>query len=96
MKALLLTFDRNQIARSEVTKALDRMPEVADWYAFFGNTVCLLTEAGVRTTAELIRNAFPELRFIVTEIDRNRRGGWLPRAVWSFMDKASGAETSAV
>jgi hypothetical protein len=44
MKAFLFVFDSTQITRKLVTKRLDNMPNIANWYAFLENTVCLASK----------------------------------------------------
>ena len=41
MKAFLFVFDGTQIARKIITKRLDKMPNIANWYAFLENTIGL-------------------------------------------------------
>lgn len=95
MKAYLLVFDDTQVVRKVITGKLDKLPEVQNWLAFLNNMICLVSDQPARALSRLLREAFPELRFIVVEIDRGKKGGFLPRSVWEFIDDPSPAESSA-
>jgi hypothetical protein len=94
MKAYLFVFDNAQIAREIVIKRLDKMSKVLNWYAFFENTLCLASYDDAKTISRMVREAFPDLRFIITEVDPEKRGGRLPRSVWSFLDEPQPADVS--
>ncbi len=95
MKTHLLIFNSRQIDRPIVTKIIDRLPEIANWYAFFDNSICLVTEMDAPKVADLLQGRLPELEFLVTEIKSQERGGWLPKSVWKFMSHPAPAESSA-
>lgn len=95
MNAYLLVFDDSQIAREVITRKLDMIPAIQNWFAFLSNTVSLVSIKDARSISDLVREAFPELRFIVVEIDRDKKGGYLPKSVWEFINRPSPAESSA-
>ena len=95
MNAYLLVFDDSQVAREVITKKLDKIPAIQNWFAFLNNTVSLVSIKDASSISDLVRDAFPELRFIVVEIDREKKGGFLPKSVWRFINKPSPAESSA-
>lgn len=95
MNAYLLVFDDSQIVREVITKKLDKMPEIQNWMAFLSNTVSIISSEDAHSVSDLVRDAFPELRFIVVEIDREKKGGYLPKSVWKFINRPSPAESSA-
>ena len=77
MKAFLLDFDATQSDRKSVTKLLDQMPIVHDWFAFLANTICIVSEDDAPALSRAIRSRMPDVRFIVVEIDPKKKGGWL-------------------
>jgi len=95
MKAYLLVFDSRQFGRKLVTQRLDKMPSIVNWYAFFENVLCLASEDDAKEVSSLVREAFPDLRFLVTEVDPGKKGGWLPRSIWEFLNEPRPAETGA-
>ncbi len=95
MSAFLLVFDSTQVARSKITKTIDKLLPVNDWYAFLNNTICLISEADAPALSKQMRVAYPELRFIIVEIDQQKKGGWLPKTVWEFIRSSGKVESSA-
>jgi hypothetical protein len=96
MKAFLLVFDGSKISRDLVSRRLDKIPEVSNWYSLFDNTFCVSTDRDARWLAAQIRETvLPEVRFIVTEIESRKKGGWLPRIIWDFINRPQSAESSA-
>lgn len=94
MNAHLLVFDSSQIRRSVVTKIIDRLPEIKNWYAFLDNTICIVTDDDAGMLSDLLHKKLPEIRFIVTEIEPQKKGGWLPKSVWKFMNHPVPSESS--
>jgi hypothetical protein len=86
MNTYLLVFNDGQIARKTVTARIDRMPQVINWMAFLDNALCLISDETTKSLAAQLREAFPETQFILTELQRGKRNGWLPRSVWDFMN----------
>lgn len=95
MKAFLFVFDSMQITRKLVTKRLDNMPNIENWYAFLENTICLASKDDAKQISTLIREAFPDLRFVVAEVDPKKKSGWLPRSVWAFVNNPQPADAAA-
>jgi hypothetical protein len=90
-----MVFDETQIARTVITGKIDRMSEIPNWYAFLNNTICFVSELSAKRLARQFRDAFPDLRFIVVEIDAGKKGGWLPKSVWEFINDPQAAPSSA-
>jgi hypothetical protein len=95
MSAFLMVFDKSQVERDAITKKIDKIPTVRDWYAFLSNTICLISDKDARALSKVFRGTFPDVRFIIVEIDPEKRGGWLPKSVWEFIRKAHSQESSA-
>ncbi len=92
MKAYLLVFDEGQITRKEMIKIVDRMPEVVNWHAFFGSTMCLASSLDARALASKLNRLMPDLRYLVTEVEPDQKGGRMPKSVLSFLNSPHPAE----
>ncbi len=92
MRAYLLVFDEGQITRKEMIKIIDRMPEVANWHAFFGSTICLASSLEARVLASGLNRLLPDLRYIVTEVEPDQKGGRMPSSVLKFLNSPHSAE----
>jgi len=86
VKAYLLVFDRSQITRESMVKIINKTSAIENWHAFFDNTLCLASEKDARTLSRLLHNECPQLRFLVTEVKRDNKGGWLPKSIWTFLN----------
>jgi hypothetical protein len=96
VNAFLLVYDSSKISRDLVARRLDDIAEITNWYAVFDNTFCISSERDARWLAAQIREkVIPEVRFIVTEIETRKKGGWLPRIIWDFINRPRSAESSA-
>ncbi len=87
MKPYLLTFNLAGITRNDVTKFLDTLPEVQNWYTAFFSAVIVISEADATTLANLFHARFPLVFFVVTEIVPSNCNGYLPKIVWEFITK---------
>jgi hypothetical protein len=95
VKAHLLVFDSSQITRELVVEKIDHMSVVENWAAFFDNAICLASQKDARSLSRLLHIEFPELRFIITEIELLSKGGWLPPSIWAFLNHPEPADTAA-
>jgi hypothetical protein len=88
MKAFLLVFDSSRISRDQVSRLLDKISQVRHWYSFFDNTFCLASEQSAKWLAARLRDeVIPEIRFLIVEIEADKKGGWLPREIWDFLNQ---------
>ena len=87
MKAYLLVFDRSQVSRDTMTDVIDRIRDIENWYAFFDNAICVASGNDARSLAQQIRAELPKQRFIITEIEAGKKAGWLPKAIWTFLNR---------
>lgn len=86
MKAYLLVFESAGRHREDVKDAIDRMPDIANWHAFFGNTMCLASELGAKDLAARLNAALPGLPYIVTEVEADHKGGRIPASIYHFLN----------
>ena len=95
MKAHILVFNDAQVGNDQVKRVVDRIDAVVNWYAFFGNVMCLASDQSAPTLSGHIRAALPDLNFMVTTVDPDQKGGWMPPLVWSFLDHPEMADADA-
>src|SRR5712664_3368283 len=89
MKVFLFTFG---LDRKPIIDFLDLQPAVLNWFAINWQAILIVSQAEVTTLSMMIRRQFPELLFIITEVDRTKTNGWINKAVWDFINspKSSG------
>jgi hypothetical protein len=94
VKAHLLVFDVS-VDRDQVIAAVDGIKEIENWYAFFTNTMCLASTLDAKGLSKKIRERLPETKFILTTVEPSEKGGWLPKSVWSFLNRPVRANAEA-
>jgi hypothetical protein len=87
MKAYLLVFDGSQVSRDTVIDVIDKIGDIENWFAFFNNAICIASEKDARSLAQQIRTELPKQRFIITEIQAGKKAGWLPKSIWTFLNR---------
>ena len=95
MKAYLPVFDDGQITRKEMIKIIDRMPEVVDWHAVFGSSTCHASSLEGRVLASRLNRLLPDLRYIVTEVEPEQKGGRMPSSALQSLNAPHSAELEA-
>ncbi len=95
MKAYLLVFEATDMRRQDVRDVVDRMPDIANWHAFFGNTMCLASELDAKTLASRLNGALPGLPYIVTEVEPEHKGGRIPASVYRFLNAPGPVQVEA-
>ena len=95
MKTYLFVFNPGTVSREAIVHHLDASASIENWYAFFGNTICIATELDNGELTRLIRKAFPDLNFVVTDVRPEQISGWMPKPVWSFFDDPHPADAEA-
>jgi len=96
MKAFLLVYDSSKISRDLVARRLNKIPEITEWYGLFDNTFCMASDKDARWLAECCREqVIPDVRFMITEVEREKKGGWLPKIIWRFLNHPARHESSA-
>ena len=95
MKAYLLVFETIDVDRETVKRTVDCMPEVKNWHLFFGNTMCLASESSAKALARSLNRAFPTMRYIITEVEPDQKGGRMPASVFSFLNVPTSVATES-
>ena len=88
-KVFLVTF--NGIAEP-FTRFLDTRPEVLNWFKILSNAILIVSRSDAATLSNLLRNQFPVIWFVLTEMDPHKTAGWINKPVWDFINdpKSSG------
>ena len=96
MKTYILVFNDDQVDRKRMQHAVNRYEDIVNWYAFFGNVMCLASDKSARVLTQYLREEFPRLSLLITPIDADQKGGWMPSSIWSFLDnpQPASAETA--
>jgi hypothetical protein len=92
LRALLIAYNPSAAAggRQAVVNFINSRPETKNWYSILEGAILVITPNDHASFSELIRNAFPSMYFICTEVDLSTVEGFLPRANWDFIrDKHS-------
>ena len=93
MKAHILVFDSAQADGKHLRKVIDQFGAIVNWYAFFGNVMCLASDRSASALSKYLREQCPGLRFLITTVDPDEKGGWMPRSIWSFLNDPQSAES---
>jgi hypothetical protein len=88
----LVTFDTTQMSRERLVDAIDRIPEIVNWYAFLPAAVYLVSELSTSDLSRVIRSRLPGLRHILVRLEKDQRQGWLPKSAWQFINNPRPAE----
>ena len=86
MRSYLLTFDTGQVSRDRWIETIDGLPQIVNWHAFFEGAVVLVSNESAKELGNLIRDRLPRARFVVSELQRGRKDGWLPKSVWDIIN----------
>ena len=95
MKVHLLVFNASQADRKTVQRFVDKLDLVENWFSFFDNAICLASTLPVDEVSRHIRRAFPELVFMMTTVDAATTNGWMPKAIWDFLENPQPASVEA-
>jgi hypothetical protein len=88
MNVFLFVFDDSRMTREQVWLRLNKLPEIGHWYSLFGNTFCLASKQSAQSLAARLREeVIPEVRFLIVEVDAAKKGGWMPREIWDFLNQ---------
>lgn len=92
MKSYLLSFNNNQISRKRLTELINEIPEVVNWYGFFPGAIALVSTVNATELGAIIREkrADEAFQFLIVEKGSDSNG-WLPKAVWEFLNKPTKA-----
>ncbi len=92
MKAHLLIFDAESVALNRVIKVIDRMSEIDDWHVVFGNTICVVSQFGAKTLAGRLNALIPDVRYLISEVEAEKKGGRMQRSILTLLNSPGPAE----
>lgn len=97
MKAYLLVFNDSllpAVSRQIMIDFLEtRRSEVPNWYACFNQAILLNSEHSASNLSDLIRERFPNIWFVISEINPTTVNGWAPKQFWDFVNNPRRAGT---
>jgi hypothetical protein len=97
MNAFLLVFNDNTfpfVNRQIITNFLDtRRGDVPNWYACFSHGILINSERSAFELGVLIRNQFPQIFFVITQVNPYTIDGWAPKTFWDFVNNPRAAGT---
>ena len=83
--AYVVSFD-GSMTRKDFTDAINREPEIVNWYACLPNAVFVVSALHADPLSALIKKATGLKRFIVLDAKTDRQG-WLPQVGWDFLKR---------
>jgi hypothetical protein len=92
LKAFLFVFNPIGPSRQTVLDHLDTCREVKNWFAFFSNSIFIISDHTVHELTAAVRKGLPQLQMVITEVPKGANNGWLDKKVWDFINnpKSSG------
>ena len=90
-KVFLLTYS-GLLLQKFMTDFLDKQPQVLHWFGILPSGILIVSRMDTFTLANMIHAQFPNVFFVLTEVDPMKTSGWMNRQVWDFINapKSSG------
>ena len=85
MRPYLLAFGGPPEWRQAILDFLDKQPDVLNWYAFFPAAIFFISRKGPQELSQRLHSSFPNIWFVIAEVQAGRSDGWLPEAAWNFI-----------
>lgn len=81
--------------RKRLTDFLDTRSEIQNWYAFLWSALFLVSDSDTYTLTMVVRRRFPQLTFVLSQVESYNTNGSLPTQAWDFLNdpKPSGLHT---
>lgn len=74
--------------REELTKFLDTIVEVQDWFYSMPSSIFVVSSLGAEDLYQRIQAKFGQKRFFITELSQSNRQGWMPTEHWTKIGNA--------
>ena len=87
MKTFLFSFNVMQIDSEIVRSRLNAAPEILDWLVLSSGLILVKSYHDFTDLAERMRNSFPKMQFLVTEVNPDTCDGWMPQPIWDFLKR---------
>ncbi len=94
MKTYLLVYDPDLLVDWALPDLIGQNPKVEEAYSFFGNALCIKTDADITFIREMLTKRFAQFQFFLVEIDAAAKVGLMPKAFWSFLKERELAQPS--
>ena len=89
--AYLFTADTTQQNFRLLLDTIDTVRAVRNWMRMLPGAAVLVSELDVDDLHTELKLALPEQRYLLVELERGNKNGWLPRKVWDFMNQPAPA-----
>jgi hypothetical protein len=87
MKTYLFSFNLNQIDPDIIKHRLNDTPEIIDWLLLTGGLIMVKSPEKLSDLAQKVHISFPGMLFLITEASPESCEGWMPKAVWEFINQ---------
>ena len=84
--AYLFVFSPELGTTEDVHAFVDKHPNILHWYRCLPNSYFLVSDLSAKGLSAEVRAALGVGRFVILDTATDR-DGWLPREVWSFLQK---------
>lgn len=84
----LLASEKLISGRQEVLDFLDTVPEVVNWRATQG-IILVVTNLEKRPLTAKLREKFPDMRLILSDVGLKSTDGWTDKETWDFINTPS-------
>ena len=95
MKTYIFSFNVGQIDPEIIRLRLNNAPEISDWLVMTGGLAIIKSRFDVSELAGRIRSSFPGMQFLMSEVNPTSCDGWVPQAVWDFVNQPQRQAISA-
>ena len=85
-RVFLVTFSG---FRKLITDYLDTRPEVLNWFAVLSNALLIVSRSDTTAITGLLHVGFPQIWFVVTEVDPLKTNGFMNQLTWDFIANPS-------
>lgn len=86
LRSFLLVGDTTQKPFRALLDSIDGVGAVENWYKILPDAAVLVSRLDVDTLHSELKQVMPKQRYILVELERGKKNGWLPRKAWDFMN----------
>ena len=90
-RAYLFTADTTQESFSSLLSLIDEVGAVSNWLKILPGSAVLVSRLRIDDLHEELKAMLPKQRYILVELEKGKKNGWLPRKAWDFMNQPAPA-----
>lgn len=87
LKAYLFVIDSSTMKLSSALKKIDDDRKIENWQKILPDAATLVSRLPLIDLHDLLKNLFPEQRYILVSLEGTSKNGWLPKDAWSAMNR---------